>query len=198
MFGPSRPLIRIERIMAWRRQESERLRNFNHKLLAQHLLHFSGYTCFFFSTGDNKLKFYFWLLLHTQRGNKSGCVLLKNLSSFLDAKDAKLNTSLAQIQNTTFESVVSLSQPSDTSPPPPPPNFLKMTLTLICQELSHFTSLKFLPKLLLVQKHTLRILTDPSSPVKFSSEDSILLSLGLGTFQPRVSPDITSYIVTVV
>lgn len=80
-----------------------------------------GYTGFFFSTGDNMLNFYFWLLLHTQRGNMSSCALLKNLSSSLDVTDAKLNTSLAQIQNTTFKSVVSLSQPSDTSPPFPPP-----------------------------------------------------------------------------
>lgn len=75
--------------------------------------------------------------------------------------------------------------------------FTCFTLTLICQELSHLTSLKFLPRLLLVQKHTLRILTGPPSPVKADSWlDPELLFLGLGTFQERVSPDITSYILT--
>lgn len=71
-----------------------------------------------------------------------------------------------------------------------------ITLTFICQELSHLTSLKFLPRLLLVQKHTLRILTGPPSPVNCDSGlDSKPLCLGLGTFQDKVSPDITSYIV---
>lgn len=75
-----------------------------------------------------------------------------------------------------------------------------VALTLICQELSHLTSLKFLPRLLLVQKHTLRILTGPPSPA--TARDSVApgsvgLCLGLGTFQDRVSPDITSYMFTV-
>lgn len=76
------------------------------------------------------------------------------------------------------------------------PYFLGYTLTLICQELSHFTSLKFLPRLLLVQKHTLRILTGPPSPENCASGPaSVSFCRGLGTFQDRVSPDITSYIV---
>lgn len=72
-------------------------------------------------------------------------------------------------------------------------------LTLTCQELSHLTSLKFLPRLLLVQKHTLRILTSPPSPVKFDSGGlgSVLLCFGHDAFQDRVSPDITSYILKV-
>lgn len=73
-----------------------------------------------------------------------------------------------------------------------------LSLTLTCQELSHFTSLKFLPWLLLVQKHTLRILTAPLSTVKCASGlESAPLCLGLGTFQDKVSPDITSYMVKV-
>lgn len=76
------------------------------------------------------------------------------------------------------------------------PYFLGYILTLICQELSHFTSLKFLPRLLLVLKHTLRILTGPPSPENCSSGPaSVSFCRGLGTFQDRVSPDITSYIV---
>lgn len=69
-------------------------------------------------------------------------------------------------------------------------------LTLTCQELSHFTSLKFLPRLLLVQKQTLRILTASLSTVKCDSGVASLC-LGLGTFQDKVSPDITSYMVKV-
>lgn len=73
---------------------------------------------------------------------------------------------------------------------------LQNTLTWIFQELSHFTSLKFFPRLLLVQKHTLRIFTGPPSPViPFSGLGSLLLCLGLAPFQARVSPDITSYII---
>lgn len=71
-------------------------------------------------------------------------------------------------------------------------------LTLTCQELSHFTSLKFLPRLLLVQKQILRILTASLSTVKCDSGlESAPLCLGLGTFQDKVSPDITSYMVKV-
>lgn len=71
-----------------------------------------------------------------------------------------------------------------------------LSLTLTCQELSHFTSLKFLPRLLLVQKHTLRILTAPLSTVKCDSGlESAPLGFGMGTFQDKVSPDITSYMV---
>ena len=73
-------------------------------------------------------------------------------------------------------------------------------LTLICQEASHLTSLKFLPKLLLVEKQTLRILTGPPSPVKLvSGLVGESLWPALGTFQDsvRVSPDITSYILKV-
>lgn len=70
------------------------------------------------------------------------------------------------------------------------------SLTRTCQEPSHFTSLKFLPRLLLVQKHTLRILTALLSTGKCSSRlESAPLCLGLGTFQDKVSPDITSYMV---
>ena len=73
-----------------------------------------------------------------------------------------------------------------------------LTLTLTCQELSHFTSLKFLPRLTLVQKHTLRILTALLSTVKCDSGlDSSAPCFGVGTFQDKVSPDITSYMVTV-
>lgn len=73
-----------------------------------------------------------------------------------------------------------------------------LSLTLTCQELSHFTSLKFLPRLLLVQKQTLRILTASLSKVKCDSGlESAPLCLGLGTFQDKVSPDITSYMVKV-
>lgn len=74
--------------------------------------------------------------------------------------------------------------------------FYVLGLTLTCQELSHFTSLKFLPKLLLVQKQTLRILTASLSTVKCDSGVASLC-LGLGTFQDKVSPDITSYMVRV-
>lgn len=75
---------------------------------------------------------------------------------------------------------------------------LVLRLTLTCQELSHFTSLKFLPRLLLVQKHTLRILTASLSTVNCDSGlESAPLCLGLGTFQDKVSPDITSYMVKV-
>lgn len=73
-----------------------------------------------------------------------------------------------------------------------------LSLTLTCQELSHFTSLKFLPRLLLVQKHTLRILTALLSTEKCDSGlEPGPLCLGLGTFQDKVSPDITSYMVKV-
>lgn len=76
---------------------------------------------------------------------------------------------------------------------------LGYTLTLICQELSHLTNLKFLPRLLLVQKHTFRILTGPPSPVNCASgPGSVSFFFGAGTFQERVSPDITSYIVRAV
>lgn len=76
-------------------------------------------------------------------------------------------------------------------------DFLSLVLTLICHELSHLTSLKFLPRVLLVQKHTLRILVAPPSPMNCNSgSGSTSLCLGLGTFQDKVSPDITSYIVT--
>lgn len=73
-----------------------------------------------------------------------------------------------------------------------------LSLTRTCQELSHFTSLKFLPRLLLVQKHTLRILTALLSTAKSDSGlEATPLCLGLGTFQDKVSPDITSYMVRV-
>lgn len=76
--------------------------------------------------------------------------------------------------------------------------FYVLGLTLTCQELSHFTSLKFLPRLLLVQKQTLRILTASLSTLKCDSGlEPASLCLGLGTFQDKVSPDITSYMVTV-
>lgn len=79
----------------------------------------------------------------------------------------------------------------------PDSHFLSLVLTLICHELSHLTSLKFLPRVLLVQKHTLRILVAPPSPVKCASgPGSTSLCLGLGTLQDKVSPDITSYMVT--
>lgn len=75
---------------------------------------------------------------------------------------------------------------------------LVVTPTLICQELSHLTSLKFLPRLLLVQKQTLRILVGPPSPVKRDSGlGSGSLSFGQGTFQVIVSPNITSYMMEV-
>lgn len=76
-------------------------------------------------------------------------------------------------------------------------DFCPSALTLICHELSHLTNLKFLPRLLLVQKHTLRILVAPPSTVKCASGlGSATLCLGLGTFQDKVSPNISSYIVT--
>lgn len=76
--------------------------------------------------------------------------------------------------------------------------FYVLGLTLTCQELSHFTSLKFFPRLLLVQKQTLRILTASLSTAKGDSGvEPASLCLGLGTFQDKVSPDITSYMVKV-
>lgn len=76
----------------------------------------------------------------------------------------------------------------------------KLTLTLIFQELSHFTSLKFFPKLkLLLMKHTLRIFTAPA----FSPSTSVWPlhfccgSPGTG-FQVSVplSPDISTQVIT--
>lgn len=103
----------------------------------------------------------------------------------------KFNMLNAQVSSS---NTVHKSEPSQISSDQ---DFCPSVLTLICHELSHLTNLKFLPRLLLVQKHTLRILMAPPSPVKCASGlGSATLCLGLGTFQDKVSPNISSYIVT--
>ncbi len=59
--------------------------------------------------------------------------------------------------------------------------------TLICHELSHLTSLKFLLRLLLLLKHTLIIFTEPPSPT--GPRSGLLMPPSqscVGTFQERV------------
>lgn len=66
-----------------------------------------------------------------------------------------------------------------------------LTLTLICQELSHLTSLKFF-RLLLLLKHTLSIFTGPPSPARANTGVFGPSVPGLGNFHDSVvvSPDI--------